>query len=259
MLACGINSEDLLNWARAVTNSIQLMITCILDTLYPEIGLATARILERAGLRVSFPVGQTCCGQPAYNAGLHLQARRMAQHTIQVFEPEPGWIVLPSGSCTAMIRHGYPDLFRADPTWYPRARALAERTYELSEFLVDVVRVVDLGAEYNQLIAYHPSCHLARDLGVKQQPLQLLQATRGLTLIDLPERGDCCGFGGLFSIEHPRISKAMLDRKIENFLQSGAEMLVACDAGCITHINGGMHRRGLQPCAKHIAEVLASQ
>lgn len=239
-----------------MSDKVQLLITCILDTFYPETGEAVVRILKRAGVQVELPDEQTCCGQPAFNAGMRKQARQMAQYTMQVFEKTSGWIVIPSGSCAAMIRHGYLELFRNDPLWSSRAKKLAERTFELTEFLVDILGVTDFGAEYPVKMAYHASCHLSRDLGVNRQPRQLLEAVKGATLVELPESQDCCGFGGLFSIEHPALSKAMLDRKIENFARSGAEVLVACDYGCLTHINGGLHRRGLQPCGFHIADIL---
>ena len=236
--------------------TVQLFITCIVDTLYPETGEAVVRVLNRAGMRVEFPAEQTCCGQPAFNAGMRQQARQMAQFTMQIFGKTSGWIVIPSGSCAAMIRHGYLELFRDEPFWFQRAKMLAERTVELTEFLVDKLGVVDLGASCQAKIAYHPSCHLSRDLGVTKPPRQLLEAVKGARLIELPESQDCCGFGGLFSIEHPSVSKAMLDRKIQNFEKSGADLLVACDSGCLTHINGGLHRRGLQPCGLHIADIL---
>ena len=239
-----------------MSETVQLFVTCILDTLYPETGEAVVRVLRRAGAQVDFPSGQTCCGQPAFNAGIRAQARQMAQHTIQVFESTSGWVVIPSGSCAAMVRHGYLELFQSDPVWYPRAQALADRTVELTEFLVDKLGVIDLGARFPAKIAYHASCHLSRGLGITQQPKLLLGAVKEATLVELPESQDCCGFGGLFSIEHPEVSKAMLDRKIQNFEKSGAEILASCDSGCLTHINGGLHRRGIQPCGLHIADIL---
>ena len=239
-----------------MSETVQLFVTCILDTLYPETGEAVVRVLRRAGAQVDFPSGQTCCGQPAFNAGIRAQARQMAQHTIQVFESTSGWVVIPSGSCAAMVRHGYLELFQNDPVWYPRAQALADRTVELTEFLVDKLGVIDLGARFPAKIAYHASCHLSRGLGITQQPKLLLGAVKEATLVELPEGQDCCGFGGLFSIEHPEVSKAMLDRKIQNFDKSGAEILTACDSGCLLHINGGLHRRGRQPCGFYIADIL---
>lgn len=236
--------------------SVQLFITCIMDTLYPQTGEAVVRVLERVGLHVSFPSGQTCCGQPAFNAGMRAQAREMATHTIQVFEPDPAPVVIPSGSCCGMIRHSYPELFAGDPVWLPRAQALAARTYEFTEFLVDVLGVTDLGARYPGRLTYHSSCHLLRDLGVRRQPRQLLENIREAELVELPEGEDCCGFGGVFSVEHPEISAAMLERKIHNIEASGAPVVVACDSGCVTNINGGLHRRGKPQRVVHIAEIL---
>jgi len=236
--------------------TVQLFVTCIMDTLYPEVGESVVHVLERAGVQVGFPSGQTCCGQPAFNAGLRSQAQPVAQHTIQVFERTQGPVVVPSGSCAAMIRHGYLELFADDPHWLPRARALAERTYEFSEFLVDYLRVTDVGAHYAGKLSYHSSCHLLRDLGISRQPRALLAAVREAELVDLPYGEECCGFGGVFSAEHPQISSAMLARKMANIEASGAPLVVSCDAGCITNINGGLHRSGKTQRVVHIAEIL---
>jgi L-lactate dehydrogenase complex protein LldE len=245
--------------------TVQLFITCILDTLYPQIGEAVVRSLARAGVRVEFPPAQTCCGQPAFNAGVRKEARPLAEHTIRVFEATAGPVVVPSGSCAAMIRHGYLELFAGETKWLPRARALAERTYEFSEFLVDVLGVTDLGAHYPGPVTYHSSCHLLRDLGVDRQPRALLAAVRDaglpgeqpLRMVQLPGTQECCGFGGVFSLEHGEISAEMLKRKLDNLQITQAPVVVSCDAGCITHINGGLHRRGWPQRAVHLAEVLA--
>jgi L-lactate dehydrogenase complex protein LldE len=239
-----------------MTRTVQLFVTCIIDTLYPETGEAVVRVLEKAGVNVSFPPGQTCCGQPAFNAGLRQQARRLAIQTIRAFEGYPGPIVIPSGSCASMIRHYYGELFEDDPKWLPRALALAERTYEFSEFLADVLGVTDLGARFDGRLTYHSSCHLLRGLGVDRQPRALLAKVQNAELVELPDTGDCCGFGGVFSVEHPEISSAMLDRKIANLETSGASIVVACDAGCITNINGGLHRLHKSLRAVHIADLL---
>jgi L-lactate dehydrogenase complex protein LldE len=180
----------------------------------------------------------------------------MAEHTLRVFEATEAPVVVPSGSCAAMIRHGYLELFAGDEAWLPRARALAERTYELTEFLVDVLGVTDLGAAFPGRISYHASCHLQRELGVSRQPRLLLENVRQAEFIELPESSDCCGFGGVFSAEHAEISSAMLARKIKNIETSQAQVVVACDAGCITNINGGLHRQGKTPRLVHIASLL---
>jgi L-lactate dehydrogenase complex protein LldE len=241
-----------------VTETVQLFATCILDTIYPETGDAVVRVLERVGVKVEFPAGQTCCGQPAFNGGMRSLARQMAIHTIQVFEPAPGPVVIPSGSCAAMVRHSYPELFADDPEWLPRARALAARTYEFSEFLVDYLGVIDVGARYPGKITYHSSCHLLRELGVDRQPRQLLQAVKGAQFVELAETTECCGFGGVFSVEHGEISAAMLERKLSNLEASEAPVVVSCDAGCITNINGGLHRKKMPQKALHIADILGS-
>ncbi|MFZ0533069.1 MAG: (Fe-S)-binding protein [Anaerolineales bacterium] len=239
-----------------MTNTVQLFVTCIIDTLYPETGEAVVRVLQKAGVKVSFPPDQTCCGQPAFNAGLRQQARKMAIQTIRAFEAYPGPVVVPSGSCASMIRHSYAELFAGDPKWLPRALSLAERTYEFSEFLVDILGVTNLEAVFKGRITYHSSCHLLRGLGVDHQPRALLAAVRNAELVELPDTGDCCGFGGVFSIEHPEIATAMLDRKIANLEASGASIVVAGDAGCVANINGGLHRCHKPQRAVHIADIL---
>jgi L-lactate dehydrogenase complex protein LldE len=237
-------------------DTVQLFVTCIIDTLYPETGEAVVRVLQKAGVNVSFPPGQTCCGQPAFNAGLRKEARRMAIQTIRAFQDFPGPIVVPSGSCTAMIRHSYVELFANDLHWLRRAQALAARTYEFTEFLVDVLGIIELGAVFDGELTYHSSCHLLRGLGVDRQPRALLAAVKKAKLIELPETSECCGFGGVFSVEHPEISSAMLERKIANLQTTGTSTVVSCDAGCITNINGGLHRRHTHQRAIHIAEIL---
>jgi len=240
-----------------MAETAQLFITCLIDTLYPKIGEAVVSVLQRAGVRLELPPGQTCCGQPAFNAGLRQQARPVAQHTIQVFEKTRGPIVVPSGSCAGMIRHGYPELFADDPLWYPRACLLAERTFEFSEFLVDYLGVTDLGACWSGKITYHSSCHLLRELGIDRQPRALLKSVRGAEFVELPDTSDCCGFGGVFSVEHPEISSAMLMRKLESISKSGAQTVVACDSGCLTNIQGGLRRGGMTQDVVYIAQVLA--
>ena len=239
-----------------MAQTVQLFITCIIDTLYPETGEAVVRVLRRAGVQVSFPPGQTCCGQPAFNAGMRLQARRMAIQTIRAFASAPGPVIVPSGSCASMIRHSYLELFADDSEWLPRAQALAGRTYEFTEFLVDVLGLADLGAHFDGRITYHSSCHLLRELGVDRQPRALLAAVRNAEFVELPYTQDCCGFGGVFSVEHPEVSTAMLERKIANLEATGASVVVSCDSGCVTNINGGLHRQHKSQRAVHIADIL---
>ncbi len=235
--------------------TIQLFITCLIDSLFPEIGEAVLQVLQDHAGPVAFPVDQTCCGQPAYNAGFHNEARHMAQHTINVLERTEGPVVVPSGSCTAMMRHGYLELFRDDPVWLPRAQALADRTYELSQFLVDVLSVTDVGATYPARLAYHPSCHLLRALGIDRQPLTLLRSVSVAEVHALPP--DCCGFGGVFAVDHEPISSEMLARRLEQIQASGAETVVGCDVSCLMHLEGGLRKAGSSVRCAHLAQILA--
>jgi L-lactate dehydrogenase complex protein LldE len=237
--------------------TVQLFVTCLVDTFFPRVGEAVVDVLQRAGAQVDFPIGQTCCGQPPFNAGLRSAARRVAKQTIRAFESAEGDVVLPSGSCTHMIRHNYVELFSDEPAWLQRAHDLAGRTYEFTEYLVDVLGVSEWDAPWDGALAYHPTCHLHRGIGVDRQPRALLSMLKGAEIHELPEQEDCCGFGGIFSVEHPELSAAMLDRKIANFGTTAAQTLVVCDAGCLMHIQGGLRRRGNPQKVIHIAEALA--
>jgi L-lactate dehydrogenase complex protein LldE len=243
----------------SMTETVQLFVTCLIDTFFPHVGEAMVHVLNRAGVQVEFPSGQTCCGQPAYNAGLRSDARPLAEHTIQVLERVKGAVIIPSGSCAAMVRYGYLELFQDNPKWLARARSLAERTYEFTEYLVDVRGVTDLGARWPGKLAYHASCHLLRSLGVDRQPRALLANVKDAELVDLPGFDECCGFGGVFSVEHPEVSAEMLKRKITNLETSTSPTLVLCDTGCLMHIQGGLHRQDKKQNVVHIAEVLAGK
>jgi L-lactate dehydrogenase complex protein LldE len=236
--------------------TVQLFLTCLIDSFFPQIGEAMVHVLNRAGVNVEFPAAQTCCGQPAFNAGLRSQARSMAKHTLDVFERTTGDIVIPSGSCAAMLRYGYLELFRDDPRWLARAQLLAVRVHEFTEYLVDVRCISDLGSRWPGKLTYHPSCHLLRLLGVDRQPRLLLSRVRDTEIVELPEREDCCGFGGVFSVEHPELSAEFLKRKIANLEKTAAPTLVVCDTGCLMHIQGGLHRGKKSQQVVHIAEVL---
>jgi len=222
------------------------------------VGEAAVEVLERLGVVVEFPEAQTCCGQPGYNAGFRADARELALNFMAVFERSDAPIVTPSGSCAAMIIHGYPDLLAEahDPANLARAKALAARTYEFSQFLVDVLKVEDVGARANGSLTYHPSCHLLRGLGVKDAPLKLLSHVRGAEIVPLPNAEECCGFGGLFAIKHGDISGAILDKKLENIRASQAATVVGCDMSCLMHIQGALSRDGSRTKCVHLAEVL---
>ena len=239
--------------------TIQLFITCLVDSFYPQTGEAIVDILRRLGVDVEFPRDQTCCGQPPFNAGLRAEARPIVEHTIRVFESTSGDIVVPSGSCAHMIKHGYPELFADDPGWLPRAKAVGNRVYEFTEYLVDKLGVTDLGAIWNGTLTYHPSCHALRGMNITYQPRALLEKVKGATLVELPEAESCCGFGGVFSVEHPELSAEWLKRKIGNFETTEAPTMVVTESGCLMHIAGGLHRQKKKQRIVHIAEVLNSK
>ena len=238
--------------------TVQLFVTCLVDSIFPQTGIAVVDIFQRLGIRVEFPREQTCCGQPTVTAGLRTEARAIAEHTINVFEKTTGDIVTPSGSCAHMFRHNYLELFEGDSVWLPRANALAARTYEFSEYLVDQLGVTDLGATWNGTLTYHSSCHTLRGINVDRQPRALLANIHGATVVELPHADECCGFGGVMSVEHPELSAEWLKRKISNLDATQAPTLVVTDAGCLMHIAGGLHRVGKSQRVLHIAEVLNS-
>ncbi len=240
-----------------MAETIQLLATCLVDSLFPEVGEAVVEVLSIVGVRVSIPSYQTCCGQPAFNAGYLGPARRMAKYTIDVLEDTAGPVVVPSGSCAAMIREGYLELFSDDTEWLLRSIQLAERTYEFSEFLVDKLRITNLGAAYSGRLAYHPSCHLLRELGVDHQPLALLEEVAGAQIY--PLEPVCCGFGGLFAVDRADISTEILTRKLKQVAASGAELVVGCDVACLLQIEGGLRHNGSAVRCAHIAQILAGR
>jgi L-lactate dehydrogenase complex protein LldE len=236
---------------------VQLFVTCLVDGFGPEVGVATVRVLENEGLTVEFPVRQTCCGQPSLNAGLLAQARKMAAHTVEVLDGGESPIVVPSGSCADMLIHHAPRLLSGGP-YEPAARRVAERVRELTQFLVDDLGVGDIGANCRGCVAvYHPSCHGMRNLGIRVQPERLLDEVEDLIRVEPAEPEQCCGFGGLFSVEMPDVSAAILDAKLDDLAATGANTVVGIDLSCLLHIEGGLHRRGSAMKVRHIAEILA--
>ena len=235
---------------------VQLFATCLVDQFFPDAGHAAVEVLERCGIEVAVPPDQTCCGQPAYNGGFAEDAAAMARATIDVLSRSDDPVVVPSGSCADMIVNRYPELLAGDGVYGPKAKALAARTYEFSQFLVDVLGV-ELPAAAGPRLAYHASCHGLRGLGLREQPRRLLRAVAGERCADLPDAETCCGFGGLFAIKMGPLSSAMLDAKIDAIERSGADEVVATDVSCLMHIGGGLHRRASRIRVRHIAEVLA--
>jgi len=238
---------------------VQLFATCLIDAIDPEIGECVVEVLERVGLEVEVPEGQTCCGQPAFNGGFWDESRAMAKHTIDVFGDGDTPVIIPSGSCGYMIVHHYPELFESEPEWRARAERLGRRTYELTQYLVDVLGVTDLGARFEGKFTYHASCHLLRGMGIHEQPMALLSKVQGAEVVPLSGEQECCGFGGLFSIKYGDISSAMLERKLDNIASTGAQYVVACDLSCLLNIKGGLHRRKSPVKGVHIAQLLAGK
>lgn len=235
---------------------VTLFVTCIVDQLYPSIGQATVQLLEAQGVEVHVPRGLTCCGQMAFNAGFRDAAYAVAGRTIEVLRGQ-GDVVLPSGSCGAMIRHLYGELFAHSPYAGPAAE-LAARSYELSEYLVDVLGVTAVGAHYQGRITYHDACHGLRFLGVGRQARALLAQVAGAEVRPLPGCEQCCGFGGLFAVKQHAISEAMLEHKLADLQAVEADLVVTGDASCMTQIAGGLSRHGSPMRARHLAELLAN-
>ena len=247
---------------RAEPVAASLFVTCIVDQFYPEIGESTVRVLRRLGVDIDFPEGQTCCGQPAFNSGFWSEARPLARRFLEVFQGDR-YIVSPSGSCASMAKVFYSELFHDEPELRKQAKALAPRVYELSEFIVDVLGVSDpfgvpgaQPASYNAKVTYHESCHLRRELGVTSQPRALIRSVPGAELVEMQQADVCCGFGGTFAVKYADISGAMLQDKITNIRESGAEAFVACDASCLMHIAGGLEKQGVPVRSMHIAQLL---
>ena len=240
----------------APSKQVQLFVTCLVDAFYPEVGLATVNILEHQGFEVGFPLNQTCCGQPAFNAGYWDEARAMARYSLEVLSQTEGPIIIPSGSCADMIVHHYPEILEDDPEYRARLHDISQRTFEFTQFLVDEVGLSDVGAHCQGCATYHPSCHGLRNLNLRRQAKTLLEHVAGLRLVDLPEAEECCGFGGLFAVKMSDISGAMLDRKLNHVIQSGAEILVGSDVSCLMHMAGGLRKRNNPIQVKHIAEIL---
>jgi L-lactate dehydrogenase complex protein LldE len=240
---------------------VALFITCLTDTLFPASGRSTVSVLERLGHAVSFPDGQTCCGQMHVNSGYPEEAMPLVRRFVEVFgSAGADAIVAPSGSCVAMVRHQYPRLAReaGDAGLVRAVEALSARTFELSELLVDELGVDDVGAYYPHSVVYHPSCHGLRVLRVGDAPLRLLRNVRGIDLQELPEAESCCGFGGTFAVKNADVSGAMLTDKVQHVIRTGAEVCTALDSSCLMHIGGGLSRLRSGVRTVHLADILAS-
>ena len=238
---------------------IALFVTCLADTLFPDVGQATTALLERLGHQVEFPWAQTCCGQMHVNTGYQREALPLVRRYVETFEPYDV-VVAPSGSCVGSIRHQHAMVARrfGDDGLARRAEAVAGRTFELSQLLIDVLGVEDVGAYYPHRVTYHPTCHSLRLLGVGDRPVRLLRHVAGLELVDLPDAEVCCGFGGTFAVKNADTSTAMLADKMRHVLGTGADVCTAGDASCLMHIGGGLSRLRAGTRTVHLAEILAS-
>jgi L-lactate dehydrogenase complex protein LldE len=241
-----------------MANRVSLFVTCIVDQLFPKVGMAMAGVLERLGYRVDFPEDQTCCGQPAFNSGYRAEARAVARHFLKVFETSE-CIVVPSGSCTAMVSHHFAELFQKEPETLERVHALEKRIFEFSTFLTEIACVEDVGARMDDVVTFHDGCHGLRELGIKRGPRLLLAHVRGLELREMLPAEECCGFGGTFSVKFAELSGAMARTRIEAIERTGARTVVSLDPSCLMQIQGVLSRAGSSVRTMHLAEVLASR
>jgi L-lactate dehydrogenase complex protein LldE len=237
---------------------VSLFVTCMVDQLFPKVGMAMAGVLEGLGYQIDFPEDQTCCGQPAFNSGYRAEARTVARHFLKVFE-KCEHIVVPSGSCTSMVAHHFADLFEKEPETLARVHDLEKRVWEFSTFLTQVAGVEDVGARMEDVVTFHDGCHGLRELGIQSAPRRLLAHVRGLELREMLPAEECCGFGGTFSVKFAELSGAMARTKIEAIIKTGANTVVSLDPSCLMQIQGVLSRSGSSIRTMHLAEVLASR
>lgn len=237
-----------------IVMKVSLFITCLCDFLTPEVGKDTVEVLERFGCEVDFPTAQTCCGQPAFNSGHLDQAKKAMKQMIRTFE-EADYVVAPSGSCIGMLKQ-YPKVFADDPKWELKAQDLADKSYEICQFLVNVIQVIDVQSKFQGKVTYHPSCHMTRILGETEATQKLLQNIRGVEIIDLPLKESCCGFGGTFAIDQADISQEMVQEKVASVEKTKADYLIGADMACLLNIQGRMQRENSTIKVKHITHLL---
>lgn len=243
-----------------------IFVTCLVDTFFPEVGVSMVRVLDRVGVDTVFLNEQTCCGQPAFNSGYQDDARAVAEKFLSVFEKAVNdgsenetYIVCPSGSCTSMVKVFYQELFHNSPSLLELVNKLSACTYEFTDFLVNVLNVKDVGAEYGGIVTYHDSCHMLRELGVNDAPRELIRSIKGIEFKEMEMHDACCGFGGTFSVKFPEVSVSMLEEKINCIVKSGADTVVSADMGCLMNIGGALSRRNIPINVMHIADLLAKK
>lgn len=238
---------------------VALFVTCLVDQLRPEVGEATVEVLRRAGCEVTFDARQTCCGQPAWNTGYRDEARRVGARLVELYDADPAdALVLPSGSCAAMVRH-LPELFEEDDPLRARAASVAGRVHDLAGFLVRELGVTDLDARFEGRVTWHDACHGLRELGLHDEPRSLLDAVAGLERVEVTGCDVCCGFGGTFAVKHPELSVAMADWKLQHLETAGVDAVVSGDVSCLLQLGGRLARRGVGVRTLHLAEVLAAR
>jgi L-lactate dehydrogenase complex protein LldE len=236
----------------------QLFITCLGDQFYTSTLQKMTHILERLGVELTFPPEQTCCGQPLFNNGFEDKTRPVALNFMHAFAKSDAPIIGPSGSCVSMVKHHYPSLFRAGTSEHQLAMDISSRMFEFTDYLVNVLRVTDVGAVYSHKVTYHASCHYLREMGLKTEAKTLIQGVKGLEYISLQEEETCCGFGGAFTVTFPEVSLAMMKNKVKDIVASGADTVVMCEPGCLMNIAGGLHKMVSNIRAMHIIDLLAS-
>lgn len=243
-----------------------IFISCLVDTFFPDVGVSMVKVLDRVGVETVFLNEQTCCGQPAFNSGYQEDAKAVAERFLKVFQKAVDdrsekdiYIVCPSGSCTSMVKVFYQELFHNDPQLFNITNKISSITYEFTDFLVNVLKINDVGAEFEGLVTYHDSCHMLRELGVNDAPRELLSTVKGLELREMEMHDACCGFGGTFSIKFPEVSVSMLEEKISCIEKSGADTVVSADMGCLMNIGGALKRRNIGVDVMHIADLLAKE
>lgn len=241
--------------SQTISKRVGLLVTCLVDLMRPSVGFAAVKLLEEAGCTVEVP-SQTCCGQPAYNAGDRATARRLALQNIRAFRGFD-YVVVPSGSCGGMAIRHYPELLADDPGLAGEARAFAAKTHELVSFLTDVLHLSRVDAAFDGTVTYHDACSGLRELGIRNQPRALLRTVRGLDLVEMPDADVCCGFGGTFAVKYGELSNSIVERKSDRVIESGARTLVAGDLGCLLNMAGKLSRRGATTEVRHVAEILA--
>ncbi len=234
---------------------VTLFVQCLVDAMYPQVGQSLVQLFEKLDIPVNIPLDQTCCGQPAFNTGYRNEAKTAAKHFIDVFE-DSGPIVCPSGSCVDMVRHQYPTLFTEGSAWHERAKQIGTRVFELTEYLVDILGITDVGASFNKRVTYHDSCHLLRNLGVATQPRELIRHIRDIQFVEMEASEKCCGFGGTFAVKYADISSAILKEKVDHIIAADVDVVVGCDISCLMNIQGMLSRRNSSVQTMHIARLL---